>query len=255
MLNLRIAPDVSVLFMLLFARLGGLGMLMPGFGETGIPTRVRLSIVLLLCLLLYPLFSGLLPQGLLANPARLVVALGGELAIGVFVGLVGRLTISAAQVAGAVVAAQTSLSFSMSVDPTQGQQGAVVGNLLSLLAVTLVFVLDLHHLSLQAIVASYKLFPPGQWLEVGDFSDAALRLVAESFKIGVQMAAPFVVFGLVFNFGLGVLAKLMPQFQIFGVAMPANILLGLLLFMAVIGSMMLYFTGHVEAGLGRLIGG
>jgi flagellar biosynthetic protein FliR len=253
MINLRIGPDVAVLFMLLFARLGGLGMLMPGFGETGVPARFRLTIVVLLAVLLYPLLSPALPQGLIANPARLIVALGAELAIGIFVGLVGRLVMSAAQVAGATVAAQTGLSFSMSVDPTQGQQGAVVGNLLALLATTLVFVLDLHHLSLQAIVSSYKLFPPGQWLELGDFSDAALRLVAESFKIGVQMAAPFVVFGLVFNFGLGVLAKLMPQFQIFFVAMPANILLGLLLMMAVTGSMMLYFTGHVETGLGRLI--
>ncbi|MBP0575629.1 flagellar biosynthetic protein FliR, partial [Mycobacterium tuberculosis] len=81
-------------------------------------------------------------------------------------------------------------------------------------------------------VSSYRLFPPGQWLEVGDFSAAALQLVAESFRVGVQMAAPFVVFGLIFNFGVGVLAKLMPQFQIFFVAMPANILLGLLLLMA-----------------------
>jgi flagellar biosynthetic protein FliR len=255
MLNIRISPEVSVLFMLLFARLGALGMLMPGFGETGIPARVRLSIVLLLSLMLYPVLSGQLPHGLLGNPARLMVTLFGELAIGIFVGLVGRLTLSAVQIAGAIVAAQTSLSFSMSVDPTQGQQGAVVGNLLSILSVTLVFVLDLHHLSLQAIVSSYKLFPPGQWLELGDFSAAALRLVAESFKIGVQMSAPFVVFGLVFNFGLGVLAKLMPQFQIFFVAMPGSILLGLLLLMAVIGSMMLYFTAYVEAGLGRLIAG
>jgi flagellar biosynthetic protein FliR len=253
MINLRVSPDVAVLFILIFARMGALGMLMPGLGEAGIPARIRLTGSLLIALLLYPVVSASMPKGLTANPALLVVVLGGELAIGIFVGLIGRMTVSAVQVAGATIAAQTGLSFATSVDPTQGQQGAVVGNFLSILSVAIIFVTDLHHLSLQAIVSSYKLFPPAEWMAVGDFSAAALALVIESFKVGVQMAAPFVVFGLVYNFGLGILAKLMPQFQIFFVAMPAGILLGFLLLMALIGSIMVYYGNHVAAGLTRLI--
>jgi flagellar biosynthetic protein FliR len=253
MLNIRVSPDTVVLFMLLFARLAALGMLMPGFGETGIPARVRLTTVLVVTFVLYPVLAGTLPSGLAADPARLGVMLAGEVAIGLFVGLVARMTTSAAQIAGAIVAAQTNLSFAMSVDPGQGQQGAVVGNLLSLLAVTLVFILDLHHLSVRALVASYRMFPPGDWMPVGDFTAAALKMVVESFDVGVRMAAPFIVFGLVFNFGVGLLAKMMPQFQIFFVSMPAGILLGLLLLMALTGSMMLYFTGHLTEALSRLI--
>ena len=89
----------------------------------------------------------------------------------------------------------------------------------------------------------------------GDFAEATVKLVAESFRVGVQISAPFLVFGLVFNLGLGMLQKMMPQFQIYFAAMPLSIGLGLLLFGFVLAAVMVWYMDHVRDGLARLFAG
>ena len=78
------------------------------------------------------------------------------------------------------------------------------------------------------------------------------RVIAMSFRIGIQLAAPFLVFGLLFNLGLGVLSRLMPQMQVFFIGMPLSILLGFLLLVLVIGVMMGTFTGYIEGVIGAM---
>jgi flagellar biosynthetic protein FliR len=202
-------------------------------------------------MLVYPVASPLYPAGLSAFPARLGLLLAGEIAIGLFVGLAARLVMAAAQVAGTTIANQLGLGFAMAVDPTQGQQGVVIGNFVALLATTLVFSFDLHHLAIAGLTGSYRLFPPGQFMPVGDFAEAAVRMVGDSFKIGLQISAPFLAFGLLFQFGLGILSKLMPAFQIFFVAMPLNIGMGFALLALVLGTIMLWYMEHVRDGLAR----
>ena len=148
--------------------------------------------------------------------------------MGAVLGLTGRLAISALQITGSVVAQQLGLGFITAVDPTQNQQGMLVGNFLSLLGVTLVFATDLHHLVIVAMNDSYKIFQPGELPLMGDAAQHVTRVIAASFRIGIQLSAPFLVFGLLFNFGLGVLSRLMPQMQVFFIGLPLSILLGLL---------------------------
>ena len=251
----RLLPEVAILYMLAFARIGAMVMLAPGFGETTVPTRVRLAFALLLTLALQPITATLYPAGLSKNIPAAITMLGGELAIGLFIGMVTRILLAGAQVAGAAIATQLGLGFAMTVDPTQGQQGVIVGNFLSLAVVTLIFVLDLHHLTIAAMTSSFTLFPPGHWVPAGDFAQTAVTLTAESFKIGIQISAPFLAFGLVFNLGLGMLQKMMPQFQIYFAAMPLSIGLGLLLFGFVTAAVLAWYMDHVRDGLMRLVTG
>ncbi|MFX8637092.1 flagellar biosynthetic protein FliR, partial [Acinetobacter baumannii] len=85
------------------------------------------------------------PVGLTQNFPMLMVYLGGELAVGIAVGVASSLIMSASQIAGTIIASQLGLGFAQSVDPSQGQQGVIFGNFLNMLAVTAVFVLNLHH--------------------------------------------------------------------------------------------------------------
>jgi flagellar biosynthetic protein FliR len=87
---------------------------------------------------------------------------------------------------------------------------------------------------------------------VGDIAALFTRVTAAAFRIGVQLAAPFLVFGLLFNLGLGVLSRLMPQMQVFFVGMPLMILAGLLILMLVIGAMMGTFLDYFEGVLREL---
>jgi flagellar biosynthetic protein FliR len=77
--------------------------------------------------------------------------------------------------------------------------------------------------------------------------------VATAFRIGIQLSAPFIVFGLLFNLGLGVLSRLMPQMQVFFVGLPVSILVGFLILLLVLGAMMTTFLGSVEGVLHELV--
>lgn len=255
MMTITVLPEITVLYMLIFARVGSMFMLLPGLGEQNVPVRLRLTVALIVTAMLVPVGRTLYPSGLLDDLPRLLTFFVGEIATGLFVGLTARLVLAASQVAGATVANQMGLGFATTVDPTQGQQGAVIGNFLTLLAVTLIFVSDLHHLAIRGVVDSLTLFRPGQWLVPGEVAEAGTRFVADAFRVGVQIAAPFLVFGLVFYFGLGLLARLMPQFQVFFIAMPLNILLGFVLLLAVLTTMMVWYLDHVRDALGRLVAG
>ena len=170
-----------------------------------------------------------------------------ELAVGLIIGAIVRITVMATQVAGTIVAFQAGLSGALAADPTQmGQQGAVFSSFLSFLGITLIFATDLHHMALAAIYDSYMVLSPTDPLMFEDAMQLAVRTVSGAFMVGVQMSAPFIVFGLVFNLGAGILARLMPQLQVYFILMPANIIVGLLLFAILLVMMMGWYITAFE---------
>ncbi len=245
MISIEFLPQTAFVFMLVFARLGSMVMLMPALGEVAVPAQVRVILALMLSAIMMPLvadtYSAIPP-----TIPGLAMAVTSEVMIGIFIGMSAKLIMSALHVAGNIIALQTGLAFAQNVDPTQGTQGALVSSFLSLLAVTLIFTTGLHHLLIAAMRDSYVLFHPGDVLPVGDFLALAVKMTSGAFVLGVQLASPFLVFGLVFYIGIGLLSKLMPQIQIFFIAMPANIGLGLALLFLILGAMMTWFLQGFE---------
>jgi len=245
-IDISFLPALAAVFVLAFARIGAMVMLLPGLGEQNIPVRVKLSIALLLTLIILPLHRAAYQVDLqsLAGPMVLMVH---EIVIGIVLGATARVTLSALQVAGAVIAQQMGLGFVTSVDPTQGQQGVLIGNFLTMLGVTLLFATDSHHLVISALNDSYAVFGPGEIMPSGDVAALATSAFTAAFRIGLQLSAPFLVFGLVFNIGLGVLARLMPQMQVYFVGVPLSIFAGFLIFgiviVAMMGTFLDYFIG------------
>ena len=242
-IDIGLLPALAAAFMLAFARIGAMVMLLPGFGESNIPTRIKLSIALLLTLIILPLHRSAYHVDMQSLTALLVLMLH-EIVIGIVLGATARVTLSALQVAGSVIAQQMGLGFVTAVDPTQGQQGMIVGNFLAVLGITMIFATDLHHLVIMALNDSYDIFKPGELPIIGDVANALSGTVAGAFRIGVQLAAPFLVFGLLFNMGLGLLSKLMPQMQVFFVGMPLSIIIGFLILFLVVGAMMTTFLDY-----------
>lgn len=235
--DISFLPALAATFMLVFARIGAMVMLLPGFGEVNIPVRIKLSIALLLTMIILPLHRAAY-QVDLNSIASLLVLMLHEIVIGIVLGATARVTLSALQVAGSVIAQQLGLGFVTAIDPTQGQQGLLIGNFLTILGLTLLFATDSHHLVLSALNESYRIFSPGQTFSTGDVAALATKAFAAAFKIGLQLSAPFLVFGLVFNLGLGVLARLMPQMQVYFVGVPLSILIGFLILALVITAIM-----------------
>src|SRR6201989_733184 len=242
-IDISLLPALAAAFMLVFARIGAMVMLLPGFGETNIPVRIKLAIALALTLIILPLHRAAY-QIDMQSMAPLMVLLGHEIAIGIVLGATARVTLAALQVAGSVIAQQLGLGFVTAIDPTQGQQGLLIGNFLTILGLTLLFATDTHHLVIAALNDSYAIFAPGELIPSGDIASLAPRAFAAAFRIGAQLAAPFLVFGLVFNMGLGVLARLMPQMQVYFVGVPLSILAAFLILGLVIASMMGTFLDY-----------
>jgi flagellar biosynthesis protein FliR len=236
-IDISLLPALAATFVLVFARMGAMVMLLPGFGESNIPVRVKLGIALLLTLIILPLHRADYHVDI-TSVTSLMVLMVHEIVIGIVLGATARVTLSALAVAGSVIAQQLGLGFVTAIDPTQGQQGQLIGNFLTILGMTLLFATDTHHLVLAALNESYKIFSPGAFMPTGDVAALATRAFAEAFKIGLQLSAPFLVFGLVFNIGLGVLARLMPQMQVYFVGVPLSILAGFLIFAVVLAAMM-----------------
>jgi flagellar biosynthetic protein FliR len=240
-------PDLSgtvLVYLLVFARVGAMVMLLPNIGEAGIPPRVRLMLALAIAFCLTPGVAGAYRDTQPTTAVALVILIAQETTIGVLVGAMARIVMSALQVAGFLIATQTGLAYAQTLDPTQNTQGAVMGNFLSLLGTLMVFLTNLHHLAIGAIAGSYRLLPPGGRLPTADMAQLTINLVSGSFALGFQLAAPFLVFGFAVYAGLGLLARLMPQLQIFFLAVPVNIVCGFLIFLAMLGAMMTVFLNY-----------
>lgn len=240
--------------LLIFVRVGAAMMLMPGVGDTYVAPRVRLLLALFIALLISPILAPVLP----AMPES-AIALGllilGEIVVGLFLGTIARLFMSALTTAGMMIAYMSSLANALVNDPSAAQQGSVVGSFLGVVAILVIFALNLHHLFLAAVVGSYQLFTPGQALPAGDFSQVVSEMVAKSFLLSFQIAAPFIAVGLVFYLGVGLLSRLMPQVQIFFVAMPLQITIGLIVLFFSLPVMMRWFAAALEGAILPFAGG
>ena len=230
---------------LIFARFGAIFMLMPGTGESSIPAQLKLAFALSFAVAVGPVVAQALP----GQPDSLIMALGlvaTEALIGVMIGATSRILLSAAAVGGQIIGYQTGLAMAQSFDPTQGQSGALPAQFLNLLFITLIFVTNIHHYLIIVAFDSYQLMPTGSPPAWSDAAQWAVGLFSDTFLLAIQISAPVIAFGIIFYLGLGVLSRLMPQAQIFFIAMPLNILLGFSILAIAIGSISMVFISRYE---------
>ena len=212
--------------MLLFSRLGAVLMVAPVWGEQAMPPMMRLGMALLVTATLAPALAGSAPQA----PADIIMAIPliiFEIVIGLILGLGARLMMSALQVAGATVGLASGLGFAQQVDPIASQPAAIFSGFFSLMGLLLIMSAGLHRVMLEAAADSYQIFPPGAFPPIGDASSFMIDAVSNSFRLGIQIAAPVLIFSLIFNIALGMVSRLIPQVQVFMTAMPLSIILSL----------------------------
>ena len=220
-------------------------MLAPGWGEAAVPARFRLTAALLAVLVLAPGLSVTLPP-LPTAFGDLIFLLICEILIGLMFGGAARMFMMSASVAGQVVSLNTGLGFTMQMDPLYQQQGVVLSTFFTLIATLLVLGAGLHRWMLEGAVDSYLLFPPGEFPEIGDATQYGVTAFVEAFRLGLQIAAPAIAFGIIFNLALGLAAKLIPQIQIYFIAMPSSIMLGLIIVSIGMGSGLLAWVAGFD---------
>lgn len=234
--------------LLVFGRVGGAMLVMPGFSGRYVPTRARLALAMMITIVSLPAIATPLPPTP-DSATTLVLLLAIEVSIGLFLGLVGQFLLVAINLTGVVMGFASGLMMAQAFDPLNAQQGSLISSFLGQVALVSLFALGLHHVMISAVVESYALMPVGGLPDTGDMAQLLTGLVSSGFRVGWQLASPFVIYGIIFQSTLGIIARLMPQLNVLFIAMPAQILFGLSLFSLTIPFIMFTFLTYFERGM------
>jgi len=240
---IALPPDLALqvtAFLIVFARVGAVLMLLPVFSEDSIPGRIRLMIAFAMSAAL---------MGILGAPAHAAAAQGAlpavliaELVTGLAMGMIVKILFYAISIAASIISTQVGLSSLIVFDPAQGGQTPMLSKMVTLAAALVCMALQVHHLWLGSIIHSYQLFPIGGMPPAHDFAELAVATVGRSMSLGIGLAAPLIVYGIVFNVALGFSARVAPAIQVFFIAQPLNLMLGLALTAMILGTMLTTFA-------------
>lgn len=231
-----------------FCRIGSSMMVMPVFAEVYVLTWHRLLLGMSISVIVTPTVYEFIPE-MPVSTFSLLILVAGEVIIGLFMGLAAQVMMTTVTTAGTIIAFQSGMANAMVFNPATAQQSSIVGAFLAAFAMLLIVTTNLHHMTLIAVVESYSLYAPGEFFAVDDFLVYYVNAVSKGFVIAIQLSAPFLFGGLVFYTGIGLLARLLPQIQIFFIALPLQITASLAILMVVLGAIGTWFLRYYEEGI------
>ena len=233
-------------FLLVFARVGGLMTAAPLFGNHAIPRQVKAGFMLIFSLALVPLVAphtGPIPDSLLVLAGGVVK----DALFGMSLGYLARVLFSCVEMAGYFIDTQIGFGFINLINPFSEQQASLLSAFQYQLAVTVFLLADGHHALLAALYRSCLAVPPGAIAMRGSFGLAMGPMLKLMFLLGLQMALPATAVLLMVDVGLGLIARMVPQINVFIVGLPAKIILGLMT-VAMLIPLTASVVGHIIAG-------
>lgn len=234
-------PFDATAFLILFARVGAVLMLLPVFSEDAIPGRIRLMLGLGFTAGLFGLLDGQVTPVMQSDRALPGIIIS-ELLVGLAMGMIVRILFAAAAMAGSMVSLQVGLSSALIFDASMGGQSPLLARFVSVAAAVMCLAMGVHHLWIASIVQSYTVFPVGGLPPGEDFARLAVTVTGQAMALALSLAAPLIAYGILFNVALGLAARMAPAIQVFFITQPLNILLGLALFAVVLGTALTTFA-------------
>lgn len=219
-------------YVFVFVRITTAFLLFPAIGEQVFPRRVRLVTALAVSFAITPIIPGL-PEAPPDSPIVLIAEFLEELIAGAFIGGTARLFHSAMAVAGQMIGRAIVLANVFTLPFNDNGAGSIVAAFLSLTGIALIFAMNIHHLMISAFVQSYDLIPPAEPLDTRVMALIFSRLTDDMFRIGSELAAPFLVLNFVFYLGIGLINRMMQQMPVFFVALPGALMGGMLILFSV----------------------
>jgi flagellar biosynthesis protein FliR len=238
---------------LVLARVGATLVLLPGLGEVMIPAFVKAGLVLTLTILLLPIVEPLLPPRPDSEVA-LALLIITELANGIWFGWLARILTTSLPLAGQFIADFAGFANVLLPNPELGPQTTAIAQFYEVAVPALILSTGLYTELISALVGFYHLIPPGTLAWVPDSATATVAVVTQSFDLALRLAAPFVLAAIAWHVAIGLIARLVPRLQIFFVALPGQIGLGLLLLAAVAAPTIGAWIEAMHTGLSGLPG-
>ncbi len=215
-------------FILILLRVSAMVVTIPVISDKAVPARFKAALCILITLIIFPLVLPKIPPASNYPVLILMYRMAGEVMIGLIIGYAARLILAGIQMAGDMVGFQMGLSIANVIDPTTSTQVSIITELQYLVALLIFLAVDAHHVFFSAIVQSYSLLNPLTFHFSGSLMQTIFSFSQEMFVIAVKLAAPIMAVMLFTNVGLGVIARTVPQINIFIVGMPLQIAIGLI---------------------------
>jgi flagellar biosynthetic protein FliR len=231
-------------------RLLSLFMAAPLFSHRSIPARVKIGLSLVIAVAIAPA----LPTGnivALDSPQAVSLVIQ-QVLIGLSMGFVVRLTVAAIELAGEVIGLQMGLSFAGFFDPQSQEGGNAVGSWLGIVAMLILLSINGHLLIINALIDSFRIFPIGAGLYSIQEAGGIAASGAQIFRLGLQLALPFIAVLLIVNLALGVMMRVAPQLNLISVGMPATISVGAACLFLLLPYLEQPLTQAIEASIGGL---
>lgn len=217
----------AAVFLLLMARVSGIFLISPFFGSQNIPMMIRAALSFVITLVLFPVIEG--DYQYIEVPETIIgysISVVGEMFIGWLIGLVAFVALSAINMSGKIMDMQVGFAMVNVMDPTSNQQNALIGSFLYNLGIIIFLVTNGHYIILSSLVGSLESIPLlGMDLST-DISQLMVDFTAGIFVTGMKIALPVTFAILLTNVALGVLARTMPQMNIFVVGIPMHLTIG-----------------------------
>ena len=226
MISISIPLPQLQMFFLIFMRVGAILMTMPIFKNKSIPVLFKLGLALAASFVLFPILklenfpvaSGVVP---------LAIGILGEILLGITIGLAVTLIFVGLQLAGQLAGYQMGLALARVMDPSAGQQVPLLAQFYQLFALLIFLTVNAHHWFLRALADSYQLVPPFGFRFSSSLMDQLVSLAGNMFVIAIKVGAPVIAAMLLTSIAFGLVARTVTQMNVFIVAMPLKIGIGL----------------------------
>ena len=214
--------------LLVLLRVSMLLILMPVLGHRLVPAQVKIGLIALVAMLIYPLVSQSLPA-VPASPLALIMIAIQEMLIAAMLAMLAQLIFAAAQFAGQVMGYQMGLAIANVFDPATSAQISIMAQFAQLLAMLAWLSVGAHNAFLFALSDSFHLLPIGQPINLSSLT-IVNDMAASMFALALRLVAPMLLLLFFLYVALGLLSRAVPQIQVFFVSFPLTVGIGFLAF-------------------------
>jgi flagellar biosynthetic protein FliR len=251
MISLNISLPQLQLFFLVFLRVGAILMSIPVFDSKSIPLFFKIALAFTTSMALFPILE-LEPLALITNFFAMGVSVAGEILLGLVIGFSVKLIFAGIQLAGQLAGYQMGMALANVMDPSSSQQVPLLAQFNNLIALLIFITINAHYWFIRGLAHSFQLVPPLNVKFSGSLMEHLIKMSGNMFVIGIQIGAPVIASLLITSVAFGLIARTVPQMNVFIVAMPLKIAVGLLF----LGFSLPYFSAFLEKifnGLGQNI--
>ena len=233
--------QIYYLSLVLF-RIFGVFLVAPIYGSRAMPNRVKISLAIFIIIILYPQ----IPVAQIEWPQPLLqvfIYFGLEFLVGLIIGFVFSLAFTTIQLAGQFIDRRMGYALANVLNPSEGFQVPLVGQFKNIVATLIFLILNMHHHILKLLNESFVMVPITQLSFSNELTQTLLRLIGDLFPIAFKIALPIVSILFIIDLAFGLVARVVPQMNVFIMGMPTKSLVGLLMISFILGNYVDFLGG------------